>query len=85
MISENDAILMAMTIGSAMINDDKEAREAAYADLDTDELKRVLRWQTRNMLKFVILLSAHIDEDPMHVWQQYCLGYQFNTAEDLDD
>lgn len=84
MISENEAILTAMAIGSAMLNDDKPAREATYAELDTDELKRVLRWQTRNMLKFLIWLANMLEEDPHELWQKYCLGYQFNTDPEHD-
>jgi hypothetical protein len=74
MISEKEAISIALAVGTAMLNNDKEAREMAYADLDSDSLKRVIRWVTRLMLHNLSFVAAMSNQDMNQMWGELCMA-----------
>lgn len=71
-IDANYAAQIAVGIGSCMLKNDKTSREILYADLSAEDLKRVLRWQTRFLLQHMAALTAiqGIDlEEAYYAWQ----------------
>lgn len=83
-MSQNDAIRMSVAVSTAMFKNDKTAREAVYADLTTDELKRTLRWTTRMFIQqFVAICQMH-GQDPEEAWENWC-NHVSETAEHQED
>lgn len=82
MITEHEAIAIALEIGTAMMNGDRPSREAAYAGLDNDSLKRVLRWMTRMMLHNLAFASSVTGQDMQEMWQQLCIAQMQKESED---
>ena len=66
-IDANEAAKIAAGLGWAILNNDKEGREAIYADCTVEDLKRVLRWQTRFLLNNMAVVA-------------YCYGLDFRSA-----
>lgn len=73
MISEAEAKATVMQLGTAMLDDDKETRELVYSDLDTDSLKRVIRWSMRMQLNFFIQLCYVYGINPQEGWQKLAM------------
>ena len=78
MISEAEAKEIVLQLGTAMLNNDKEAREMVYANLDTDSLKRVIRWAIRHNLHHFVLLTSMQGIDPYEAWKQLTLTMAVN-------
>jgi hypothetical protein len=70
MISETEARNVVFSLGTAMLNDDKEAREMLYSDLDNDSLKRVIRWAMRHNLQNFASLAIMSGYEPKDAWAQ---------------
>jgi hypothetical protein len=70
-LTQNQAIAASLAIAEAMKNNDKEMRELAYASMDVEDLKRVLRWQTRNFLNTFAVLCLLQDNEFEEAWKQY--------------
>lgn len=77
-LTQNEAIEVALGVATAMFNDDKEAREIMYADLDAEDLKRVLRWTTRYYIRFWATVHTFQGIDPLEAWSQFVM--YINTA-----
>lgn len=73
-LSEKEAIETAIAVSTAMLNNDKPGREMLYADLDTDDLKRVLRWTIRMSLQRHMVLCQLTGNDPMEAWKNESLA-----------
>lgn len=55
-MTEPEARGIVYAVGTAMLNEDKEAREIAYADLDGDEMRKIFRWAMRqNLYNFAVI------------------------------
>ena len=70
-ITQNEAVKVMLGVTTAMINNDKEGREAVYADLSAEDLKRVLRWTTRwfiGVFSTVSVMSGINPEDISDAW-----------------
>jgi hypothetical protein len=66
-LTQNDAINLSIAITTAMLNGDKQTREFLYEDLDTDDLKRILRWNNRFLLNiFAVVVGP---ENLKEAWQ----------------
>ena len=57
-ISELEARTLSVAIARAMYVGDKPGREALYADLTPESLKRIIRWQTRSMLTYMSMIAS---------------------------
>lgn len=73
-LNEHEAIQTAIAVSTAMLNNDKPGREMLYADLDTDDLKRVLRWTVRMSLQRHMALCQITGLDPIEAWQEQSLA-----------
>ena len=74
MISEYEARSTVMQLGTAMLNDDKQAREMVYAELDEDSLKRVIRWSMRQLLFHFSSIAVMQGLDPMDAWSKLAIA-----------
>lgn len=85
-ISENEARQTVLALGTAMLNDSKEDREAIYADYTTDDLKRVIRWAMRQLLTQFAFLSQMQGIDYKEAWTEMAVGFNLLVAlEDNED
>lgn len=76
-MTQNEAIQISLGIATAMKNDDKVAREMLYEGLSEEELKRVLRWTTRFMLRMFTswCQSSGVPEEALeHIWISWIAG-----------
>lgn len=73
-LDEHEAIEMAIAVSTAMLNNDKVAREMLYEDLDTVDLKRVLRWVIRMSIGRHMALCQITGQDPAITWQKESLA-----------
>lgn len=83
MITEIEAKQAVVALGTAMLNDDKEARELIYSDMDADSLKRIIRWAMRQNLQNFAVISSMSGIDPKDAWAQ--LAMLISMTEDGDD
>lgn len=85
-MTQNEAIQTSLAVITAMIGNDKEAREEAYANLTEDELKRVLRWTIRQFITHFVVLAAIGGRDPIEAWQAYCntTAIRLGESEDVE-
>ena len=74
MLTESEAKQMVVGVATAMIQNDKQAREMVYGDLDTEELKRVLRWSVRWMVNSFMIVNVMQGIDPAQAWQDFAMG-----------
>jgi hypothetical protein len=82
MISENEARQTVLALGTAMYEDDKDAREAVYAGMSEDDLKRVIRWAMRQLLTQFAFLSQMNGADHKEAWSEMALGFSLSIAND---
>lgn len=69
-LTQNEAIRVALGVVTAMAEDDKEGREAVYADLSAADLRRVIRWLSRwYIVQFHTLCFIH-GIDPLSAWKE---------------
>ena len=83
MITETEARQAVLALGTAMLNDDKEAREIIYSDMDTDSLKRIIRWAMRQNLQNFAVISLMSGMEPKDAWAQ--LAMLMSITEDGED
>ena len=83
MITETEARQAVIALGTAMLNDDKEARELVYSDMDTDSLKRIIRWAMRQNLQNFAVISIMSGVEPTEAWSQLAMLMSYN--EDGED
>jgi hypothetical protein len=83
MITETEAKQAVVALGTAMLNDDKKARELIYSDMDADSLKRIIRWAMRQNLQNFAVISLMSGIDPKDAWAQ--LAMLISMTEDGDD
>lgn len=68
-LTQNEAIQVMMGVVTAMINDDKEGREAVYNELSEEELKRVIRWMVRWFIELFGTMCLVQGIDPLEHWK----------------
>lgn len=71
-ISQNEAIEVSLAVCTAMLTDDKQAREAIYDGLEAEDLKRVLRWTSRFYLGQFALFAKLSNVPTIEAWQAFC-------------
>ena len=85
MISEQEAQQAVIALGTAMIHDDKEGREAIYADMDVDDLKRIIRWTMRQNLSHFATLAMLSGKDPLQAWSEFAMAMTIISSEQEED
>jgi hypothetical protein len=72
-ISSEEAMQISLGIASAMMQGDKEAREAVYSDLSDESLKKVIRWTTRWWIGHMATICAIQGIDMEEAWKNFAM------------
>lgn len=75
MISETEAKMLALSFITAMVNEEKEARETLYEDLDVESLKRMMRWVARFHWPMMHELAAKRGMTMQTFWQRNAISH----------
>lgn len=72
-MTEAEARGIVYAVGTAMLNDDKEAREIAYGGLDDDEMKKIFRWAMRQNLYNLAVICQFEGIDIREAWSNLAM------------
>ena len=72
-MTEKEARAIVYALGTAMLNDDKPAREAVYADLTPAEYRKVIRWAMRPLLYNFGMIAQMQGVDVSEGWAQLAM------------
>ena len=80
-LTQNEAIQVMLGVVTAIMDDDKEGREAVYADLSNDDLKRVIRWLARWYIHSIFSIGAMFGVDPVQAWKESLISINQGMAD----
>ena len=83
-MTEKEAKQAIVALGTAMMNNDKEARESIYADFTNDELKKVVRWAMRQLLYQTSFMAAVNDIPLETAWFTIALAVESEPEQETD-
>lgn len=73
MITEQEAQKSVIALMTAMLDNDKQAREIVYSDMDEDSLKRIIRWAIRQNINHFATLCVMMNQDPIESWKEFAM------------